>query len=146
MFEVDNDGDYAARVLVVDDSEECRGRFSSALLAAGYEVRLATGGSDAINQMLRSRFDVMLLAEDLQGLSGLNLLRQLVCLPFSHLPRVIVVPDRGTSEMAEQAIHLGAVAYIPKDCVEQWLEAIAQAIAPPTQRYFIPPMPFQRFA
>jgi CheY-like chemotaxis protein len=72
-------GSTAGTILVVDDEEIVRRAACAALDRGGYTVHTATGGKDAIAQVLEAPtiFDLVLLDMNMPGLSGEETLRQL---------------------------------------------------------------------
>ena len=66
--------DQRLKVLVVDDDERSRELFCEILTSAGYAVRAASDGLNAISQMEVSRFDVVLTDFSMPGMDGLELL------------------------------------------------------------------------
>ena len=62
------------KVLVVDDDERSRELFCEILTSAGYAVRAASDGLNAISQMEVSRFDIVLTDFSMPGMDGLELL------------------------------------------------------------------------
>lgn len=118
-----------ARILVVDDSEDLRGLYAFLLLGEGHELMLATEGVDAVNKLLRCDFDVVLLDYALPGMTGLEVLRQIMCLRIESPPAVIMVSGYDDPDLMEKAIELGASAYLLKGeaSTEELLALIASA-------------------
>lgn len=65
------------RVLVVDDDAAVRASLQKLLEAAGYEVRLASGGSDAVGWFERVQIDLLLLDLGLPCQNGWQVLERL---------------------------------------------------------------------
>jgi len=130
VFEPDKENLDMASILVVDDSEELRGLYSCLLLADGYEVMLARDGVDAVSKLLRCEYDVVLLDYAMPGMTGLEVLHQILCLNLASPPQVIMVSAYGDPQMAQQALELGASAYLLKGEVstEELLEMVREAV------------------
>lgn len=64
----------AFRILVADDSEASREALVLCLARSGFEVETAADGSDALQRLLRSDFDVSLLDVHMPMLTGLEVL------------------------------------------------------------------------
>ena len=64
-----------ARVLVVEDEEKVRVLLNEAFRAEGHEVTEATTGAEALKQLDRSEFDLMVCDLGLPELSGLHVAR-----------------------------------------------------------------------
>jgi two-component system, chemotaxis family, sensor kinase CheA len=121
-------------VLVVDDSITTRTLEKNILEAAGYHVRLAIDGVEAL-QLLEQMaddggFDLVLSDVDMPRLSGFELTARVRAdARFQHLP-VVLVTSLDTAEDRERGISAGADAYIVKRQFEQQilLDTIARLI------------------
>jgi CheY-like chemotaxis protein len=69
--------DTPSRLLVVDDEVASRTALSRRLEKRGYQVDTAEGGAEALDKILRQRFDLILLDQMMPGMNGLDLLRLL---------------------------------------------------------------------
>lgn len=65
------------KVLVVDDHELSRDLFCKLLTSAGYAVRTASDGMNAIRYMEETRFDIVLTNFAMPQLDGLELLTEI---------------------------------------------------------------------
>jgi two-component system response regulator AtoC len=101
-----------ARVLVVDDEEGIRSFLAESLETVGHEVAQAEDGNDALRQLSRSSFHLMITDLRMPGLDGMALLRRV----RSEWPEteVIVLTAFGTVEGAVEAMKLGAMDYLQK--------------------------------
>jgi two-component system, chemotaxis family, sensor kinase CheA len=122
------------RVLVVDDSITTRTLEKNILEAAGYQVRLAIDGVEALqllDQMANDGgCDLMLSDVDMPRLNGFDLTARVRSdTRFQHLP-VVLVTSLDTAEDRERGISAGADAYIIKRQFEQQilLDTIARLI------------------
>jgi two-component system chemotaxis sensor kinase CheA len=125
---------WSPTVLVVDDSLTTRTLEKNILEAAGYQVRLATDGVEALqllNQLLDyDGCDLLLSDVDMPRLNGFELTAQVRAnARFKHLP-IVLVTSLDTPADRERGIAAGADAYIVKRTFEQQvlLETIAQLI------------------
>jgi DNA-binding response OmpR family regulator len=102
----------ARSVLVVDDDVAILETTSMALTDEGYEVALAGDGAQAIANLERQRFDLVLLDLGLPDVAGLDLLRDI----RSRWPAVsvVVVTGRSDTATAVKAMRLGATEYLTK--------------------------------
>src|ERR1051326_113531 len=66
------------KVLVVDDHEQRRDRFCKVLTSAGYAVRAAADGMNAIRHLEETRFDVVLTNVVMPQMDGLELLTKIL--------------------------------------------------------------------
>ncbi len=100
------------RILVVDDERDIRDGCDRILTRAGYTVRTASRGEDALEILNRESFSVVLLDLKMPGLDGmkvLNLIKQ-----FWPDILVIVITGYATIETAIEAMKRGAYDFIPK--------------------------------
>jgi two-component system chemotaxis sensor kinase CheA len=121
-------------VLVVDDSITTRTLEKNILEAAGYQVRLAIDGVEALQLLDQladdGGCDLMLSDVDMPRLNGFDLTARVRAdARFQHLP-VVLVTSLDTAEDRERGISAGADAYIVKRQFEQQilLDTIARLI------------------
>lgn len=102
------------RLLVVDDEPHTRLGLSRRLMRRGYAVETAEGGPDALDKLLRDRYDLVLLDQCMPGMSGVDLLKLLrATYSPSDLPVIMVTGVDENALMAE-ALDEGANDYIVK--------------------------------
>jgi two-component system chemotaxis response regulator CheY len=106
------------RILVVDDSYYMRTILKNMIIDAGYNVvDEAANGQDAILMANKERPDLITLDLILPDNSGLDVLKRIKeDNPEIH---VIVVSAVGQENIVQQAIEIGAAAYIVKPFEEQ---------------------------
>ncbi len=85
----------AARVLVVEDEEKVRVLLNDAFRAEGHEVTEATTGAEALKQLDKSDFDLMVCDLGLPELSGLHVARWVK----EFRPNLPVIIATGFAEM-----------------------------------------------
>ena len=100
------------RLLWVDDEIEMLRPHILFLEKKGYEIDTATNGADAIDLCRESSFDLILLDENMPGLSGLETLMQLKELT-PNVP-VVMVTKNEEEDLMEQAIGSKIAAYLIK--------------------------------
>jgi DNA-binding NtrC family response regulator len=114
------------KVLVVDDHELSRDLFCKALTSAGYAVRAASDGMNAIRHMEETRFDIVLTDLSMPQMDGLELLTKI----RDRWPdsRVVLHSNLLTWRVARLAKVEGAYACLSKSSnTAQLLETIASA-------------------
>jgi len=114
------------KVLVVDDHEPSRDLFCTALTSAGYAVRAASDGLNAIRHLEETRFDVVLTDVCMPQMDGLELLTKI----RDRWPdsRVVVHSNRLSWRVARLALVEGAYACLSKsDKTARLLKTIASA-------------------
>ncbi|MGB5367377.1 MAG: HD domain-containing phosphohydrolase [Polyangiales bacterium] len=108
----DLSGEDVAKVLVVDDEEVIREILADFLTMEGFYVRTAEDGSDALVELSRDRFDLVLSDLKMPNMGGLELLGAI----RKHTPHVvtIIMTGFGTVETAIEAMKQGAYDYVLK--------------------------------
>src|SRR5262249_22410886 len=103
-----------AKLLVVDDNEMNRDTLSRQLERAGYEVKTAAEGLEALEMIDTQPFDLVLLDVMMPGLTGTELLKIVRAEhPANELP-IIMATARDKSENMVEALSLGANDYVTK--------------------------------
>ena len=101
-------------LLVVDDNELNRDVLSRRLAQKGYSVAVADGGPQALVQIGREKYDLVLLDVEMPGMSGLEVLGRLrETFTQTELP-VIMVTARTEGADVVEAFRLGANDYVTK--------------------------------
>lgn len=102
------------RVLLVEDEVNIFEAISFILSRDGWEVRGHGNGATALEEIARSRPDVLVLDVMLPGRSGLDILRDLRgAAETADLP-VLMLTAKGQSKDRDLALALGANAYLTK--------------------------------
>jgi two-component system response regulator FlrC len=101
-----------ARLLIVDDEEGLRSFLEAALVPQGHHVSLAVDGADALRQLERAGFDLVLTDLKMPGVDGLTVLNHV----RAEHPgtQVIVLTAHGTIEVAVEAMKAGAFDFLQK--------------------------------
>jgi len=100
------------RILVVDDDDALRESLELFLASEGFEVAAAADGPQALAQLERAPFDVVLSDLRMPGIDGFELLPQL--LRIAPGLTVILMSAYGTRELAIEALKRGAYDYLAK--------------------------------
>jgi len=101
-----------AHVLVVEDSPVQAKHIDFILREAGYEVETVPHGIAALLSIRRRIPSAVITDMHMPEMNGLDLVQTLRT-EFPNIP-VIMTTDRGTEELAVQALRAGASSYIPK--------------------------------
>lgn len=100
------------RVLIVDDEEGYRKVLSNSLTDLGYETKAVNNGFEALEEIKRRRYSIILLDVQMPGMDGIELLDQLQRIRFrSHI--VIITAYTG-EDVVHEAIRKGAKKVITK--------------------------------
>jgi DNA-binding NtrC family response regulator len=99
-------------VLVVDDHAAARESVADVLRQAGYAVRCAASGNEALQILGKHNFEVIITDLQMPGMDGLEFIRQI---GTRRLPvQVIMVTAHATIASAVEAMRCGAFNYIEK--------------------------------
>jgi len=108
------------RVLVVDDDTSGREALCLVLERSGFEVTAAADGVEALEKILREKFDLLLVDVWMPRMNGLELLSHL---PEKTRPKALVMTADNTAETLLQSLREKAYLFIakpfnPKDLVQ----------------------------
>ena len=81
----------AARILVIDDSENIRSILRLTLRFRGYEVEEAASGEEGLAALARERFDLVFCDLAMPGLNGLEVIRQIRANPLLRAMPIVVL-------------------------------------------------------
>ncbi len=114
----------SGRILVVDDDDSLRRVTQFQLEQAGYQVRTAEGGKQALAFLEKALVDLVITDLNMPGMSGLELLKAI----RAEYPEIaiILVTAFGTIESAVEAMKTGAYDYITKPVNHEELLLICQ--------------------
>ncbi|MCP3143309.1 sigma-54-dependent transcriptional regulator [Pyxidicoccus xibeiensis] len=137
-------------VLVVDDEESVRTFLSELLGSAGYQVRCAASGSQALEMLSGGSFDAVLLDVVMPEMSGLEVLRHYRGKGGSA--PVIVLSALAGADDAVRALKMGASDYLAKPFGNDELQDVLaralgtraperQAVAPVIAPRVVTPVP-----
>ena len=99
-------------ILVVDDEKGQREILQTILEKEGYRVACVAGGKEALARLDEEEFDLILTDLKMQGMSGLELLDQVLADNAGQC--VIIMTAHGTVDSAVEAMKLGAFDFIEK--------------------------------
>ncbi|HCF62291.1 MAG TPA: sigma-54-dependent Fis family transcriptional regulator, partial [Myxococcales bacterium] len=130
-------------VLVVDDDESSREFEREALAMAGYQVRTAASGGEALAMLSGGAFDAVLLDVRMPGMDGLELLESYRG-SGGRVPMIVLSAMAGSDDIVK-AMRLGATDYLtkpvdPSDLLASMARAfgrqpaLAPAAAPPRRQ------------
>jgi len=102
----------AARILLVDDEAIALVNLTHVLKREGYEVVACKNGEDALAELAKSRFDLVLTDLKMPGLDGMDILRR-VRADIPDTP-VIMITGHATLDSAVEAMKAGAYHYLAK--------------------------------
>jgi len=116
------------RILVTDDDPVSCELFAEVLESEGYQVDRVLSGEDALQQLRRETYALLLVDVRLPGMSGLEVTRE-VRTTHPDLP-IVVMTAFGSMEIAIEAIREGAFDYTSKPMnLEELKHTVSRALA-----------------
>src|SRR5260370_16438184 len=115
------------RVLVVEDFEVLAAAIGTGLRREGMAVDVVLDGSDALDHLALTRYDVVVLDRDLPGVHGDEVCRQIVS--GQAQSRVLMLTPATTVKERVDGLGLGADDYLPKPFDFAELVARVRALA-----------------
>lgn len=106
---------HTLNALVVEDSPPMRKLIVFALSRVkGLSVAEADDGVDALRQIARQRFDIILTDINMPILDGLKLVKRLRADDAYKDVPIVMITTEGAAEDRQRALDLGATAYVTK--------------------------------
>jgi len=122
-------------VVLVDDSISVRKFVGRMLEKAGYRVRLAADGLEALEIVTQTRCDLVVTDLEMPRTNGYELLSHLRQDPQTRVIPVMVVTSRAGAKHRERAMKEGAAAFLTKPVQEdQFIAAVGKLIGSPAAR------------
>ncbi|MFT6011795.1 MAG: diguanylate cyclase (GGDEF)-like protein/PAS domain S-box-containing protein, partial [Candidatus Azotimanducaceae bacterium] len=103
------------RVLIVDDERRQRDSLREMISLYGYDVETASSGSEALDSLATTSFDLLLLDLNMPGLSGLDVIDFVTRNKVNC--KVVVVSGDASFESAKAALQKGAYDFLKKPYV-----------------------------
>ena len=116
--------EMVATVLVVDDDREHNQALAKIFERAGYRVRTAGDGQEALTILTERPFDLVITDLRMPRMNGLDLLRNIRAIS-PHLP-VVIVTAFGEWTTYMQAMNCGCVDYLNKPVRREDILTIAR--------------------
>ena len=119
----------STRVLIVDDEPGIRESLLGVLEDEGYTCISVETGEQALEELARNAYDIVLLDVWLPGIDGLETLSRIQELPVEERPEVVVISGHGTIETAVRATKLGAFDFLEKPLTLEKVTVVVQNAA-----------------
>ena len=99
------------RILVAEEDDAARDILSALLVQAGYNVHAARNGREALTEMQRTHFDVVVMDCHISQLAGHELLS---VSRTARPPTPIIMLSEGPTESLDETTRQGAYAWVEK--------------------------------
>lgn len=119
----------APRVLLVDDSLSVRKFVGLMLERAGFEVRMAADGGEALNLLADTMVDVVVTDLEMPRVNGFELVQDLRRRPETRAIPVVILTTRAGEKHLELARRLGVEHYVTKPVDERAFVALVAGLA-----------------
>lgn len=128
------DEEAPTSILVVDDALTVRELQRSILARAGYDVRTAADGQDALARLAERRPDLVVTDVEMPVLDGLGLTRAIRASPALASVPVLMVTSRASDADRREGLEAGADAYLVKQDFDETrlLDAVRRLLGDPT--------------
>jgi DNA-binding response OmpR family regulator len=104
----------AKRVLIADDEPNIVASLEFLMEQAGYEVKVAASGQEALELVASFRPDLVLLDVMMPGKNGYEVCQSLKSDPATRAVKVVMLSAKGRDVEVAKGLELGADAYVTK--------------------------------
>jgi len=101
-------------ILVVEDTITTRLLIKNILTSAGYEVKTAVDGVEALEILQNQAFDLVVTDIEMPRMDGFTLLEKIKTMPQLKEMPIVICTALGSSKDRQRGIELGANAYLDK--------------------------------
>jgi CheY-like chemotaxis protein len=119
-----------AKILVVEDNKALSGVVTFNLVRAGFQVTAVGNGKEALVELARDKFDLMLTDQQMPAMTGLELCENVRRIPtYKSLPIILLTAKCMEMNFSELKERIGLSAALPKpfspseliNCIEECL-------------------------
>jgi len=115
------------KILVVDDDEMVRIALEELLLSKGYRPRVVPGGQEALDELRKEEFDLVILDIIMPGMDGYEVCRRIRSeQKWSQLP-VVMLTALSSQKEREKGEQAGGDMFLPKPISPQKLLSLIEA-------------------
>lgn len=101
------------KILIVDDEEGYRKVLTNSLIDLGFEAKAVNNGFDALEEIKRQNYPIILLDVKMPGMDGIELLDQMQEMRSSQ-PHIVVITAYTDEDVVKEVIRKGAKRVITK--------------------------------
>ena len=127
-------------IVLADDSISVRKFVGRMLEKAGYRVRLAADGLEALEIVTQFRCDLVITDLEMPRTNGYELMSHMRQHPQARMLPVMVVTSRAGAKHRERAIKEGAIQFLTKPVQEdQFISVVEEIIGPGISKHHLAP-------
>ena len=104
----------AKRVLIADDEPNIVASLEFLMEQAGFEVKVAANGKEALDLVASFRPDLLILDVMMPEMNGYEVCQRLKSDPATRAVRVVMLSAKGRDVEVAKGLELGADAYVTK--------------------------------
>lgn len=101
-------------ILLAEDNLETRELYAQVLKEAGFTVITVTDGEEALDEVKKDRYQLILLDMMMPIINGVQFLKQLKTIQLAHPPRVVLLTNLANEQVIDEAVKEGAYSYLIK--------------------------------
>lgn len=113
---------YPLRILLADDNQTNRKLGRKVLERLGYEVALASDGSEAVESVKAGSFDLVLMDIEMPVMDGVEACHVIKALDMSHRPSLVALTANAIAGDREKYLALGFDGYLSKPLMVEHLK------------------------
>jgi len=117
-----------ARILVADDSAPIRDLICMMLADAGHEARSVENAAEAVATLERLPFDILLLDQNMPGLTGIETTAKLRADPRYKTLKIVILSADTRLTHGDASMIAGADAYLDKPLTVEKLNKTINAV------------------
>ena len=112
---------------LADDEEKILTRLGRALRDEGHDVGEASSARDALRHLTERQFDLVVIDNVMQGMTGLELVRELsTTMTDSERPQMVLMTAHGSTQIVRDAFKMGVEDFLEKPFEVDELLALAR--------------------
>ena len=118
----------AKKILSLDDSVTMLQSVKITLKAKGYEVATFTKGSEALNNLTKDKYDLIITDLNMPEMDGITFIQKVRLLPSYKFTPILVLTTESQAGKKEQARKAGATAWITKPFTAEQLLMVVEKL------------------
>ncbi len=118
------------KALLVDDSTTLLMSMEGVLRKAGWEVKTATGGQEALRTLQGFKPDLIITDLNMPGMDGITLIREIRRLPQTRFVPILMLTTESLQSKRQEAKAAGATGWLVKPVQASALMDVVRRVVP----------------